>query len=320
MKFVDEATIFVEAGSGGNGCISFRREKFVPKGGPDGGDGGDGGSVYLIGDRSLETLYDLQLRPHYKAGRGMHGKGKGMDGKDGEDRIIKVPPGVEIYKEGIFIGEILRHNERLLVARGGKGGRGNRHFVTSTNQAPKIAEEGEAGEKCKLKIILKLISQIGITGFPNAGKSTLLKAITNAKPEVADYPFTTLTPNLGVLKDNYRNIIIADMPGIIEGAHTGRGIGIRFLRHIERTRMLILLIDISCNDPQKQYHILIEEFKKFNPDLLKKPRIIVFNKIDLVDKIPEFNLKERTFYISALKKIGIEKLVAALKNEDLIKD
>uniref|UniRef100_A0A7C6AG54 GTPase Obg n=1 Tax=candidate division WOR-3 bacterium TaxID=2052148 RepID=A0A7C6AG54_UNCW3 len=320
MKFVDEATIYVEGGIGGNGCISFRREKFVPRGGPDGGDGGDGGSVYLIGERGLQTLYDLRLKPHYKAGRGMHGKGKGMDGRSGEDRFIPVPLGIEVYKEEKFIGEILEHKQTMLVARGGKGGRGNRHFVTSTNQTPRIAESGKPGEKCKLKIILKLISQIGIVGFPNAGKSTLLQTMTNARPEIADYPFTTLTPNLGVLKDNFKNIVIADMPGIIEGAHTGKGLGTKFLRHIERTRMLILLIDISSNDPMNQYHILLNEFKNYNPKILKKPRIVVFNKIDLLKKIPEFHLKERTFYISALKNEGIDKLTEALKNEDLYKD
>ncbi|MEO0124235.1 MAG: GTPase ObgE [candidate division WOR-3 bacterium] len=320
MKFVDEATIFVEGGAGGNGCVSFRREKYVPRGGPDGGDGGDGGSVFLIGEKRLQTLYDLKLRPHYKAGRGMHGKGKGMDGKSGEDKFVPVPLGVEVYKDGKFMGEILEHKQTLLVAKGGKGGRGNRHFVTSANQAPRIAEEGKPGEKCKLKIVLKLISQIGIVGFPNAGKSTLLKAMTNARPEIADYPFTTLAPNLGVLKDNLKNIVIADMPGIIEGAHAGKGLGLRFLRHIERTKILILLIDISSDKPMNQYHTLLNEFKKYDPKILKKPRIVVFNKIDLSQKIPEFNLKERTFYISALKNIGIDELSEALKNEDLYKN
>ncbi|MCX7995364.1 MAG: GTPase ObgE [candidate division WOR-3 bacterium] len=317
MKFVDEATIYVEGGAGGNGCISFRREKFVPRGGPDGGDGGDGGSVYLIGEKRLQTLYDLQIKPHYKAGRGMHGKGKGMDGKSGEDKYIPVPLGVEVYRNGKLIGEILGHKQVLLVAKGGKGGRGNRHFVTPTNQAPRIAEVGKPGEKFKLKIILKLISQIGIVGFPNAGKSTLLKAMTNAHPEIASYPFTTLTPNLGVLKDDFRNIIIADMPGIIEGAHLGRGLGVRFLRHIERTKMLILLIDISMPDPMRQYQILLDEFRMYNPELLKKPRIVVFNKIDLVETLPQFNLNEKVFYISALKNKGIDELKKAIRNENI---
>jgi len=320
VKFIDEAVIYVEAGPGGNGCISFRREKFVPKGGPDGGDGGDGGSVYLIGEKNLQTLYDLKLKPHYKAGRGMHGKGKGMNGRSGKDRYIPVPLGVEVYKNDKFIGEILEHKQTLLVAKGGKGGRGNRHFVTSTNQAPRIAEEGKPGEKCKLKIILKLISQVGIVGFPNAGKSTLLAAMTNAHPEIADYPFTTLTPNLGVLKDNFKNIVIADMPGIIEGAHKGKGLGIRFLRHIERTRLLVLLIDLSVDAPLKQYKALLNEFKRYSPALLEKPRIVVFNKIDLLEKIPEFKLEEKIFYISALKKIGIDELTNYLKNEDFLKN
>ncbi|MGB9721314.1 MAG: GTPase ObgE [bacterium] len=320
MKFVDEATIYIEAGPGGNGCASFRREKFVPKGGPDGGDGGDGGSVYLIGEKNLQTLYDLQIRPHYKAEPGMHGKGKGMNGRSGADKYIYVPLGIEAYKDGKFIGEILQHKQTLLVAKGGKGGRGNRHFVTSTNQTPRFAEQGQSGEKCKLKIILKLISHIGIVGFPNAGKSTLLRAITNAHPEIADYPFTTLTPNLGVIKENYHHIIIADMPGIIEGAHSGRGLGLRFLRHIERTNMLILLIDIATDEPVKQYYTILEEFKKYNKELLKKPRIVVFNKIDLLEKIPRFSLKEKVFYISALKNIGLDTLKNKLENENFSKD
>lgn len=312
MIFVDEATIYLRAGDGGNGCVSFRREKYVPKGGPDGGDGGDGGSIYLIGEQRLQTLYDLQLRPHYKAGRGMHGKGKGMDGKAGEDRIIPVPLGVEVYKNGGLIGEILQHGERLLVARGGRGGRGNRHFVTPTNQAPRIAEKGEPGEECKVDIVLKLISEIGLVGFPNAGKSTLLKAITNARPKIGDYPFTTLSPNLGVLKDNYKNIVIADMPGIIEGAHKGKGLGLKFLRHIERTKLLVLLIDLTARNPKNQYDVLIKEFQQYDAKILKKPRIVVFNKIDLLPEIPKFDITERTFYISALKHTGLKTLVEYL--------
>uniref|UniRef100_A0A7C4TGR8 GTPase Obg n=1 Tax=candidate division WOR-3 bacterium TaxID=2052148 RepID=A0A7C4TGR8_UNCW3 len=313
MKFVDEATIFVQAGDGGNGCVSFRREKFVPRGGPDGGDGGDGGSVYLIGRKGLQTLYDLQLKPHYKAKRGMHGKGKGMDGKSGDDCYIPVPLGVEVYKNDSLIGEILKDGEKLLVAKGGKGGRGNRHFATSINQVPRFAEKGMPGERWKLKIILKLLAEVGIVGFPNAGKSTLLNAITNARSKVGDYPFTTLNPNLGVLKDEFKSIVIADMPGVIEGAHRGRGLGLKFLRHIERTKLLILMIDISVPEPLKQYQTLLEEFVHYNPLLLKKPRIVVFNKIDLIKKDLKFNLKEPVFYISALKSIGIEELVNGLK-------
>ncbi len=320
MKFVDEVTIFVQAGDGGNGCVSFRREKFVPRGGPDGGSGGDGGSVYLVGDKRLQTLYDLKLHPHYKAERGTHGKGKGMDGKYGEDKFVRVPLGVEVFKDSNLVGEILRANEKIIVARGGKGGRGNKHFATSTNQSPRIAEKGSPGEKNKIKIVLKLISQIGIVGLPNAGKSTLLKAITNARPQIADYPFTTLNPNLGVLKSNHHNIVIADMPGIIEGAHTGKGLGLRFLRHIERTKMLLILIDISIPEPIAQYYTLLDEFKRYDTRLLKKPRIVIFNKIDLIEKVPEFSLREPTFFVSALKNTGIEGLVNFLKNEDFNKD
>jgi len=315
MKFVDEVKITVEAGKGGDGCVSFRREKFVPKGGPDGGDGGNGGSVYLIGNRSLQTLYDLQLRPYYRAGRGRHGKGKGMDGRTGEDICIRVPLGTVIMEEDKILGEILEDKERLVVAQGGKGGRGNRRFVTSTNQSPRYAENGRIGERRQLKIILKLISDVGVVGFPNAGKSTLLNAITNAHSRIADYPFTTLTPNLGVLKDGRRGIVIADMPGIIEGAHLGKGLGLKFLRHIERTNRLILLIDISAPDPLNQYESLIEEFRAYNKDLLRKERIIVFNKIDLLKNTPQFNIKEKVFYISALKKKGLEDLTNFLTAE-----
>ncbi len=312
MKFVDEAQIFITSGNGGNGCISFRREKFVPKGGPDGGDGGDGGSVYLVGTKGLQTLYDLKIRPHYRAGRGGHGKGKKMDGKHGENVFIKVPLGVVVMNGDKNLGEILSHNEKLLIARGGRGGRGNCHFVRATSQVPRYAEDGKGGEKKTVKIILKLISDIGLVGLPNSGKSTLLKALTNARPKIGDYPFTTLDPNLGILRNSFKHIVIADMPGIIEGAHYGRGLGLKFLRHIERTKLIILIIDISVRDPLKQYECLLHEFKNYSSALLKKPRIVVFNKIDLLDKVSDYKLKEKIFYISALKGTGIEHLVTFL--------
>ncbi|MEO0143186.1 MAG: GTPase ObgE [candidate division WOR-3 bacterium] len=320
MKFVDEATIYVEGGKGGDGCVSFRREKFVPKGGPDGGDGGDGGSVYLIGERRLQTLYDLQLKPHYRAERGRHGRGKGMDGKNGADRIIPVPLGVVVYRDDSLLGEILHHGEKLLVAKGGKGGRGNRHFVTSANQTPKFAEKGKPGERIKLKVVLKLIAEIGIVGLPNVGKTTLLNALTGAKAKVDDYPFTTLNPNLSVLKSTKRNIVIADMPGIIEGSHSGRGLGLKFLRHIERTKILVLVLDISAPEPLRQYDVIIDEFRRYNPSLLEKPRIVVFNKIDRLIKIQEFSLKEPVFYISALNRTNIEGLLQKLKDEIPLKN
>ena len=319
MKFVDEAKIFVESGPGGNGCISFRREKYVPRGGPDGGNGGDGGSVYLIGSKDLQTLYDLKIRPHYRAGRGKHGKGKKMNGRTGTDVTIPVPLGIIVLHEDEPLGEILKHGERLILARGGKGGRGNACFVSPTNQAPRHAEKGMSGEQMTLKIVLKLISNIGIVGLPNAGKSTLLKAMTNARPRIDSYPFTTLTPNLGVLRDNISNVVIADMPGIIEGAHEGKGIGMQFLRHIERTKLLVLLIDISSPKPRDQYTTLLNEFKRYKRALLEKPRIVVFNKIDLIDEVPHFKLREKMFYISALKGTGIDQLVKHLKNENQAK-
>jgi GTP-binding protein len=312
MKFVDEATITVEAGRGGNGCISFRREKFVPKGGPDGGDGGHGGSVYLIGNKKLTTLYDLKVKPHYRAGRGLHGKGKKMHGKSGRSIYIDVPLGVVVKNGNTTVGEILHDGEQLLIAHGGRGGRGNTHFVTSTQQAPRYAEDGKPGEKKFLRVVLKLISDIGIAGLPNAGKSTLLKKITSARPKIGTYPFTTLSPNLGVLQSRFKSIIIADMPGIVEGAHRGKGLGLQFLRHIERTNLLILLIDSAVPQPLAQYECLLHEFKQYSNLLLRKPRIVVFNKIDLLDNIPHYELKEQVFYISALTGDGVDALVEFL--------
>jgi GTP-binding protein len=319
MKFIDEAIIYVTSGAGGNGCVSFRREKYVPRGGPDGGNGGNGGSVSLIGNRRLATLYDLKLRPHYRAGRGQHGKGKNMHGRTGDDVNIQVPLGIALFDNGELIGEILEDRQKLTVARGGRGGRGNAHFVTSTNRAPREAEEGCPGDKKVLKIVLKVISDIGIVGLPNAGKSTLLKAMTNAKPKIDNYPFTTLNPNLGVLRDNKKNIIIADMPGIIEGAHQGKGIGLQFLRHIERTHLLILVIDASGSDPIGEYQALMNEFGKYDPQLPNKPRIVVFNKIDLLDRTPAVRLKEDIFFVSALKGTGVDRLVDYLRNENQAK-
>jgi GTP-binding protein len=314
MKFIDRAKIFVESGAGGNGCVSFRREKFVPRGGPDGGDGGNGGSVYLVGHKNLQTLYDLKVKPHYRATRGQHGKGKKMHGRTGSDELIRVPLGVLASEDEKVLGEILTHGQRMVVARGGQGGRGNARFVSATNQAPRKFEEGEAGEKKTLNIELKIISDIGIAGLPNAGKSTLLRAMTNARPRIAGFPFTTLTPNLGVLRNNTRNIIIADMPGIIEGAHEGKGLGLQFLRHIERTGLLMLLIDISTPHPERQYQLLLTEFRNYDPALMKKPRIVILNKIDLVDSVPQWKMQEKVFYVSALKGIGMDVLIEYLKN------
>jgi len=317
MKFVDEVKIFVTGGNGGNGCVSFRREKFVPKGGPDGGDGGHGGSVFLTGNKILMTLYDLKLKPHFRAGRGAHGKGKKMHGKKGTDTTIPVPLGVIAWNDKKLIGEIIHHGEDLLIARGGKGGRGNAHFASSIDRTPRRAEQGTAGENITVHIILKLISDIGLVGFPNSGKSTLLAAMSNARPKIADYPFTTLNPNLGVLKHDLNNIVIADMPGIIEGAHEGKGLGFQFLRHIERTRLLVLVIDIA-DGPLVRYHGLLEEFRAYNPGIVKKPRVVVFNKIDLLDKIPRFDIPETTFYVSARYGTNLDSVMRYLSHENTI--
>jgi GTP-binding protein len=317
MKFVDEVQIFVTGGNGGNGCVSFRREKFIPKGGPDGGDGGHGGSVYLTGNKRLMTLYDLKLKPHFRAGRGAHGKGKKMHGKKGNDIFIQIPLGVVAWSDKKLLGEITHHGENLLIARGGKGGRGNVHFVSPVNRAPRRAEEGTAGENMTVHLILKIISDIGLAGFPNSGKSTLLAAMSNAQPKIADYPFTTLNPNLGVLTHDLNNIVIADMPGIIEGAHRGKGLGFQFLRHIERTRLLVLVIDITGN-PLTHYHALLTEFRAFNPRLVEKPRIVVFNKTDLLDDVPRFDIPERTFYISARFGTNIDTLIKYLSHENTV--
>ncbi len=318
MKFIDEAKIFATAGNGGNGCVSFRREKYVPRGGPDGGDGGNGGSIFLVGKKNLETLYDLRIRPHYRASRGGHGKGKKMEGKKGKDIFINVPLGVVVSNGEKPLGEILDHDQELLVAKGGKGGRGNVHFLTASDMAPRTAESGRQGETKTLKIVLKLISDIGLVGLPNSGKSTLLNALTNAKSKIGNYPFTTLSPNLGVIKGDQGNVIVADMPGIVKGAHAGKGLGLRFLRHIERTKLVILVIDATIEDPLEDYECLLNEFKRHSMDLLKKPRIVVFNKIDLLKNIPEYDLSEKILYISALTGQGVETLIELISNEDKI--
>jgi len=310
--FIDRVRIWVEGGHGGDGCISFRREKYVPRGGPDGGNGGDGGDVILEVDPNLNTLIDYVFKRHFKAGRGAHGKGKNQTGRKGEDIILKVPPGTLVYEDGKLLGELLTPGDRLVVARGGKGGRGNAAFRSSTNQAPRVAEKGQPGEKKSLILELKLLADIGLVGYPNAGKSTLLRRLTDARPKVAAYPFTTLTPILGTLIGTNRHIVIADIPGIIDGAHMGKGLGIEFLRHIERTRLLLYVLDIT-QDPVNQFTALQDELREYNPLLLQKPYIIAINKIDLV---PDYDtLKEqfpKAHFISALKGTGIDELRATI--------
>ncbi len=311
MRFVDEAVISVKAGDGGRGCISFRREKFVPRGGPDGGDGGDGGSVILRGDEHLQTLADFLYHRRYQAERGQHGMGKGRHGRNGADVILPVPLGTEVYDVLIRekLGEILQAGQELIVAKGGKGGRGNAHFVTAVDQAPRRAEPGGKGEERSLRLILKLLADIGIVGLPSVGKSTLLRALTSAKPKVADYPFTTITPNLGVLKDKNLRFTIADMPGIIKGAHQGKGLGLRFLRHIERTKMLIYVIDVAAGNPKGDFGQLQEELRLYDPELLKRPAILVLNKTDLLGKRrPRIKVEMPSVWVSALLGNGLDKL------------
>lgn len=315
MKFVDQVVIDVESGAGGDGCISFRREKYVPKGGPNGGNGGNGGSVYLVGKKNLQTLADLEYKCSYKAQRGQHGKGSNKYGKTAEDIFISVPLGTDIYdyETERKLGEITNYGETILVAQGGKGGRGNAMFVSSTNRAPRIREKGRPGEKKRLKLILRLIADIGLVGLPNAGKSTLLAKITSAHPKIADYPFTTLTPNLGVFQHDLKTFTVADMPGIIQDASKGKGLGLLFLRHIERTKILVYIIDINQKNPVDDLETIISEIRNYNPEILNKKQVVVFNKIDLVKKVKKIKTNLPTFYISALTGYGIDDFLSYLQ-------
>src|SRR5881409_565779 len=282
--FIDRAVVHVVAGAGGAGASSFRREKFVPKGGPDGGDGGPGGSVYVRADPNLATLLDYRYRSHWKAERGQHGKGKNMTGKTGADLYLPVPPGTEVHDAdaGTLLGEVLGARDTLLVAKGGRGGRGNARFATPTHQSPREWEPGEYGEERNLQLVLKLIADVGLLGEPNAGKSTLLSVISAAHPKIADYPFTTLQPHLGVVAlSDHRTFVTADIPGIIEGAHLGKGLGLRFLQHVERTRLIAVLVPVDSPDPQATYELLLREAASYSPELAAKPHIVVLTKADL---------------------------------------
>lgn len=290
MKFVDEAEISVHAGNGGNGCVSFRREKFIPFGGPDGGDGGNGGSVWLVADENLNTLVDFRHQRVFRAQRGQNGMGRDMYGKAGEDVVIRVPVGTAVYNIATdeLIGDLTTHGQRLLVAKGGDGGKGNIHFKSSVNRAPRKATPGWPGEERELRLELKLLADVGLLGFPNAGKSTFIRAVSAATPKVADYPFTTLYPNLGVVSvEPYKSFVIADIPGLIEGAAEGAGLGALFLRHVQRTRLLLHLVDMAPldgeTDPVEQVRAIERELGKYDPALLQKPRWLVLNKADLLD-------------------------------------
>ena len=292
MKLVDEAEILVTAGNGGNGCVGFRREKFIPLGGPDGGDGGSGGSVWLLADENLNTLVDFRHQTTFRAQRGENGMGRQMYGKAGEDLTITVPVGTVVTNVSTdeVIGDLTRPGDRLLVAKGGKGGLGNMHFKSSITRAPRKATPGEEGEERLLKLELKLLADVGLLGFPNAGKSTFIRAVSAATPKVADYPFTTLYPNLGVVSvEAHRSFVIADIPGLIEGAADGAGLGATFLRHLQRTRLLLHLVDMAPMeggvediDPVEQVRAIERELEKHDPELLQKPRWLVLNKADLM--------------------------------------
>ncbi|HHW19775.1 GTPase ObgE [Thermodesulfovibrio thiophilus] len=323
MQFVDYVKIYVKAGDGGRGCVSFRREKYVPRGGPDGGDGGKGGDVIIKASSDLHTLLDYRYKKIYKAERGEHGKGSNMTGRDGEDLIIKVPVGTVIknMETNKIIADLDEEGKSIVIAKGGRGGLGNAHFATSTNQAPRYAQPGQKGEELWIILELKLLADVGLIGLPNAGKSTLISVISSAKPKIADYPFTTLTPVLGVVKyGDHQSFVVADIPGLIEGAHRGTGLGHQFLRHVERTSLLLHLVDVSDfidSDPVENFEKIQKELELYNPSLIKKPLAVAGTKIDLAHKANRLNkLREYCekkaidfFAISAVKQEGIDKLL-----------
>jgi len=331
--FVDEVDIHVYAGSGGGGCLSFRREKFIPRGGPDGGDGGSGGSVFIVATPTKNTLVDFRFHPEFKARGGQHGQGSNCTGQTADDLEIAVPVGTLVFEKdpggaGLrLLGDLAEEGQRVLVAKGGRGGRGNARFTSSTNRAPRRTEPGEDGEEKLLRLQLKLIADAGLIGFPNAGKSTLISRISAARPKIADYPFTTLVPNLGVvtLSDD-RSFVVADVPGLIKGAHEGTGLGHQFLRHIERTKVLVHLVDVSGasgREPVEDFTTILDELERFSPEVAAKPQIVAANKMDAVDdpervKALERHVKKRKlpfFKISAATGHGVDTLLEAVWKE-----
>ncbi|MCK5573599.1 MAG: GTPase ObgE [Bacteroidetes bacterium] len=318
MKFIDLARIRVKAGDGGAGCVSFRREKYVPRGGPDGGNGGRGGSIVLRANRQLSTLLDYTYRRVYQAPRGQHGLGSRKTGPSGSDVVLDVPTGtlVRDCSTGEILADLVNDGDRFVVARRGIGGRGNAEFATPTNQAPRHCEVGKPGEEREIELELKLLADSGLVGLPNAGKSTLISVISAARPKIADYPFTTLTPNLGIVRvDIGKSFVVADIPGLIEGAHDGKGLGLLFLRHIERTKVLVILLDGTRNELPEDYEVLLNELKLFNPDLLEKTRMIAITKTDSVEADVLASLRKMRFgkvrpsLVSAVTGDGIRELV-----------
>ncbi len=318
MKFLDQAKIFISSGNGGDGCASFRREKYIEYGGPNGGDGGKGGDIVFKVDDNLNTLIDFRYQQHFKAKRGENGKGKNQTGADGKQLIIKVPPGTEIYNEdkSILLFDLIEKDESIILAKGGNGGLGNSHFKSSTNQAPRKFTKGETGQEKWLWLSLKLFADIGIIGKPNAGKSTFLSKISNANPKIGNYPFTTLNPVLGTVKRFDKEIVLADIPGLIEGAHEGKGLGDKFLAHIERCKILLHLVDPTDKDWHKNYKTVRNEIAKYGKKIASKKEIIVISKIDLFSSDKENVIKEikkiigsEIFVISSLNNEGIEKLM-----------
>jgi GTPase len=327
--FIDEATIRVKAGDGGNGCVAFRREKFVPRGGPSGGDGGKGGDVIMESSERHNTLVHFRFNPEYKAQRGRHGEGSNKTGREGEDVLLKVPVGTIVYDadSGEKVHDFSHADDRIVIAHGGRGGRGNAQFKTSTHQAPREHEDGRPGEERTLRLELKLLADVGIVGYPNVGKSTLISRISAARPKIADYPFTTLEPNLGVVAvgdpPNEMSFVVADIPGLIEGAHEGAGLGTQFLRHVERTRLLVHLVDVSDSsgrpDPVKDFEVIMGELGSFGAGLESKPMILAASKFDVANKEKLTKLKRYTksrglelFPISSVTGEGIEKLKYAM--------
>ena len=328
MKFVDEATIDVKAGDGGNGCVSFRREKFIPRGGPDGGDGGDGGSVYLLADAGLNTLADFRYDRRFRARRGENGAGRNCTGKSGEDLEVRVPAGTLVYDDdtGELLGDLVRDQQRMLVARGGFHGLGNARYKSSTNRAPRQSKPGTPGEQRTLRLELKLLADVGLLGKPNAGKSTLIRAISSARPKVADYPFTTLYPNLGVVRvAAHRSFVVADIPGLIEGAADGAGLGIQFLKHLSRTGLLLHLVDVAPlngSDPVDDVRMVVGELEKFNAELGGRERWLVLNKVDLLPEgerqvrcrsiVERLDWRGPVFETAAVSQQGTQQLVFAI--------